>query len=285
MAFISFLSSLTGTVLMFKAFGFFAAVAIGINFILGIVLFPCSIIIWERHVRQIEQQFRCWLRDKGLGMFAFGIHSAYYDRFKDSGDSSDKKLSMSYNKETEVWAEKSAKNLAKGMVDIGYGLQTLEELNGEYRRYGVLVGVHWIQWLHKTWVKAIVICVSAVWFAIAMYGVLLIHPLEENENFAAPDSFFMRSLYGMNDFTTTLALKNTVHITFGTNGLKSGSRDVWKEHFGVIDYVKLEVHTIPQQQWLLDFCGGLRNYTTSVNEESVNMMLTFMLVLLCRLLI
>ena len=36
--FVSFLSSVMGTVLMFKAFGLFAALAIGINYIMGITL-------------------------------------------------------------------------------------------------------------------------------------------------------------------------------------------------------------------------------------------------------
>ena len=71
--FVSFLSALMGTVLMYKAFGLFAAVAIGINYVLGGTLFPCSIIIWERHVRRYEQRFAYWLEQKGLSILSFGI--------------------------------------------------------------------------------------------------------------------------------------------------------------------------------------------------------------------
>ena len=59
------------------------------------------------------------------------------------------------------------------------------------------MGVHWINILHKVWVKIGILVVIFGWLAFAFFGMISIKPLEENENFTGGDTFLMKSLHGM----------------------------------------------------------------------------------------
>merc|ERR1712096_434982 len=264
--FVSFLSAVFGTVLLFKSFGLFAAIAIAVNFMMGIILFPCSIIIWELYVRKLERSFGQWLKAHRLGVLSFGIHEKYYERFK-SKVKRQPSLTVGADNHSDGWHRKSVKNLERGVVDIGYGLQTLEELMGEYRLAGVYIGVYWVNQLHRTWIKVVVVAASLAWFAISFWGMSSIKRLEENENFSGEDTYFMKSLSSINEFTQTGG--NGIAINFGVKGLKEGSRKVWQDHLGSVDYYPIEVHSLAQQQWMLAYCDLVRQYQTTSSNESL----------------
>jgi len=148
--------------------------------------------------------------------------------------------------------------LKRGVVDIGFGEQTLTELSDDYRTMGVVVGVHWINILHKVWVKVAIFVVAAAWLSFAFLGMLSIRMLEENENFSGEDTFLMKSLHGMTDFDP---MKNQIRIAFGVEGLES--RRVWHDDYGVVEYFDVAFHGQAQQQWLLDYCEMVRNWQSA----------------------
>lgn len=214
-------------------------------------------------MRKWENNFASWLEQNHLGCLAFGIHEAYYKRFK-----TQEVVSNVGSQSSSNWMEQSAKNLAQGMVDIGYGPQQLDSLKNEYRTFGVLMGVHWVNLIHKLWVKCIVLTVASVWFSISFYGMLTIKTLDENENFCGDDTWCMKSLYGVNLYTTTGAMMSNILIMFGVGGLEDKSRNVWiPSNHGTVRYEQIDIHTAEQQQWMIRYCELGREFLSKEHGE------------------
>lgn len=204
------------------------------------------------------------LRNNGGGILAFAVEEEYYKRFKTA-----EAVSFNPHLDDGNWRQKAMQNLERGVVDIGYGEQTIKELQQRYRRSGVFIGVHWLTHLHTLWVKLLVCLVTGGWVIATMYGVTTIKRIEENENFMGKDSFIMKSMHGMNPYTTNDQMRDQIHIMFGVNGMTPKSRDVWAEHFGEPHYNNLEVHTAAQQEALINFCGILKNFTSDANGDAL----------------
>ena len=166
---------------------------------------------------------------------------------------------------TENWKQEFVDNYQRGVVNIGFGDQNIEELKDDYRNMGVFMGVHWIAMLHKLWVKIGIVIIAIAWLVVAFAGMLSIKPLEENENFTGEHTFLMKSLHGMQDFAP---MKNEIRIMFGVKGL--ADRKTWHaDDFGIVDYYDdVEFHTKAQQEWMLEYCEMLRTWR-SKNEESL----------------
>lgn len=192
-----------------------------------------------------------------MGICAFGIRDAFYKRFQTEA------IGSSSGKKSENWRKEFEDNLERGVVDIGLGPQTIEELKQDYRNLGVLMGVHWVSMLHKVWVKITIVVLAIGWYVIALNGVLSIKLLQENENFTGEHGFLMKSLHGMQDYDP---MRNQIRILFGVKGLES--RDVWVEDYGVIDYYEnVGFHTEAQQLWMLEYCEILRNWTSTKQDD------------------
>jgi hypothetical protein len=89
--------------------------------------------------------------------------------------------------------------------------------------------------------------------------------LEESEAFFGDDSYFTKSIFNIKQFANTKASQNKIEIAFGVRGLKSGSRSVWEAwDFGSVDYYsELDISSIAQQRYLMDYCAMIANYTTT----------------------
>ena len=200
-------------------------------------------------MRGYETALSEWMKDHGLGLLAFSVKERYYQRFKSNemhkfGKLKSRSMSLSEPLNPSEWRSKSLHNLSKGLVDIGYGLQTLETLKGmffisvfilefdfnfvfisaEYRNFGVYVGVYWLNFVTAIGMKIMVLVVSLAWLGVAFYGMTTIKPIEENENFAGDSTFLMQSLYKVNEYTSSSAMRNDFSVMWGTSGLKKNSR-------------------------------------------------------------
>ena len=114
--FIPFFAGAGGSVMWFRSFGVFAGLAILVNYLLGITLYPCSIIIWETYLRPTEQKFVKFMKHIGLGMISFEMADAYHGR---------------YFKQKTKGNEALVSDPTVKFIDVGYGPQTYEEL-GEF---------------------------------------------------------------------------------------------------------------------------------------------------------
>lgn len=113
--FVCFLSAGIANIMWFRSFGIWAGTAIAVNYLLGITLYPCSIIIWETYIRGTEMKFRNFLKNLGLGVLSFEVADAYHARYlkRKTGSFTDSIVQQ---------------NMDVKMIDVGYGPQTYEQL-------------------------------------------------------------------------------------------------------------------------------------------------------------
>lgn len=271
--FLSFLSAIAAPLALYRSFGLFAAIAIFFNYFMGILLYPCSIIIWEKYIRPLERQYYNFMKNHNLGYLAPHIQESYYSRLsrqntimsvsrRDSESSFNQNLSKK---------SKSMHNIEKhGKVDVGFGLQSLETLKREYRTFGVWIGVYWTRYLER--LKYLIYIIFMTWIGIALWSCTKIEKLEEPEAYHGDNSYMTKSQLQVQKYAPTLSDRSMWRLTFGVNGLKSNSRNPWSdEDFGEPSYYHndngFDISTISQQQWLLDLSTKINDYRSiSFNE-------------------
>jgi len=201
-----------------------------------------------------------------LGFLGFSIPDRYYQRMTTSKSmlSSDADLLMKERSRTE-----------SKVFDVGFGEQLQSDLEIEYRRFGVWIGVFWTQYIARWPCKLVIIALSVCWFTISLTYTMQIELLELPEEYFGADTFLMRSSHASNKFTPSSGNKNKIDISFGIKGMVPGSRNVWSESgldLGDIEQYDLEVHRASQQLYLAQYATRLRAfYSESHNERIIDL--------------
>merc|ERR1712096_117439 len=240
--FVTFLSAGIGSVMWFRSFGIWAGIAIAVNYLLGITLFPCSIVIWELYIRDAETAMRNWLIRLGLGRVAFNVAENYHARYLKQRESS------SLVERTESMAQ---------TLDVGYGPQTYRQLKKDYRPLGFYLGVNWpgLVWRARWGIIPFLV----VWFIGASYLTLQLERLQESEAFHGKDSFFYKSQHQNKIYTSSDTDLNKVWLTFGMKGLRPGSRNPWESFdYGEPDYIDMDISSVSAQSYLQHVCEYTR---------------------------